>query len=430
MTLGLAIGALFMCYALFLPRPSAERQVAPRPLSTEAGQSGYQAAWRWLQAEHFSVSALHERFGRLNDGNLSKQGNVLLTTLPHELPVQPAEAAQLDAWVERGNTLVVAAALDDTPQWAGEGSVSSARLVKDVERITRLNFDTDDVKSKSARAPDPGRSLKSALSALAQPKVISIEPRASHALMHDIHSLRVVSDLPASRWHAMSTGNSAVLQVAQAESGAGAVWIRRQGKGQVITLAVAGLFSNRDIGSADNARLLSNIVAWSLQPGGSIIFDDMHQGAVGYYDAKAFYADPRLHRTLLWFVLLWLVFVLGVQRLRVAPQNWRAADVTAFASASGEFLASSITAAAAGNRLLANFFGSMRGSPAAPAKDAAANDVAANDAAAWSWLSSQPSVSAQEVSELWELQSRIRQGQRFDLMRLQNLLSQLKGKTI
>jgi len=211
---------------------------------------------------------------------------------------------------------------------------------------------------------------------------------------------------------------------AQAASGAGAVWIRRQGKGQVITLAVAGLFSNRDIGSADNAKLLSNIIAWSLQPGGSIIFDDMHQGAVGYYDAKAFYADPRLHRTLLWLVLLWLVFVLGSQRLRVSPPSGRAADVTAFVNASGEFLASSVTAAAAGDRILKNFFDSMR------RRGELAHDTPADDAAGWLWLSSQASVSTQEVIELREAQRRIRRGRRFDLMRLQNLISQLKGKMI
>lgn len=426
MTLGLAIGALIMCYALFLPHPPAAGKAAPRPLSSESGQAGYQAAWRWLEAEHFPVIALHERFDHLNAGSLSNHptGNVLLTTLPHELPVQPAEADQLDAWVERGNTLIVAAALDDTPEWAAEGSVTSARLVKDVERLTRLKFETDDAQSKSRKAPDPARSLKSALNGLMQPRVITIEPRASHPLMDGIHSLRVVSDLAASRWHATATGKSAVLQVAQADSG-GAIWIERQQNGQVITLAVAGLFSNRDIGSEDNAKLLANIIAWSLQPGGSIVFDDMHQGAVGYYDAKAFYADPRLHRTLLWFVLLWLVFVLGVQRLRVSPQNWRAADVTAFASASGEFLASAVTAAAAGNRMLANFFDSIGRRLGAPAQGAAADN-----AAAWTWLSSQASVSAQEVRELWELQGRIRRGQRFDLMRLQNLLSELKGKMI
>ena len=93
--------------------------------------------------------------------------------------------------------------------------------------------------------------------------------------------------------------------------------------------------------------------------------------------------------------------------------------VTAFVSASGEFFASSISPAAAGNRLLSNFFDSLR-RPNAPA----------DAAAAWNRLASQASVSASEVAELKAFQQRIRRGRRFDLKRLQNLVSQLKGKML
>jgi Domain of unknown function (DUF4350) len=416
-TFGLALGALFACYALFLPKPHATDQSSPRPVTTEDGAAGYQAAWRWLQAEHVRESALHQRFDRLSDATLSARatGNVLVTTLPHELPVQPQEASQLEAWVESGNTLIVAAALDDTPQWAGGGS---ARLLKDVERLSRLKFDTDNDDQKNAKPSSPSRSLKSTLEGVPEPTMIKIEPRGNHFLMDGIHSLSVLSDLPASRWRATPMDNSAVLQVAQTGSGEGAIFIRRQAKGQVITLAVAGLFSNRDIGSTDNAKLLSNIVAWTLQPGATVIFDDMHQGAVGYYDAKKFFADPRLHRTLLWLVFLWLAFVLGVQHLRFPARDWRAADMTAFVSASGDFLASSVTASAAASRILANFFDSLRRRPGVPT----------DDSGTWKWLSAQPSVSAQEVAELQNIHGRILRGQGFDLKRLQDLVSQLKGK--
>ena len=100
-----------------------------------------------------------------------------------------------------------------------------------------------------------------------------------------------------------------------------AVWLRRQGRGQVITIAAASIFSNQLLGERDNARLLSNLVGWSTREGGTVIFDDVHQGAVGYYDAKAFFQDPRLYRTLGWIVFLWLVFVLGVQGLRARPHE-------------------------------------------------------------------------------------------------------------
>jgi hypothetical protein len=418
-TIGLALGALFLCYALFMPKPHADEAAPPRPLSTELAPSGYQAAWRWLSAEHIPVVALHERFDRLNRAGMTKSltGNVLLTTLPHELPVRADEAMQLDAWIERGNTLVVAAALDDTPAWALTGG---ARLTNAVGRLTRLKFETIDSKHKDDKASGSKGLLQSAVSAL-QPRELEIEPVGAHALLEGVRSLRVASDLPASRWRAVPMDGSAVLQIARvADDGEAAVWVKRQGRGQVITLAVAGLFSNQDIGSADNARLFSNILGWSFAPGSAVIFDDAHQGSVNYYDPKAFYADPRLHRTIGWLVLLWLVFVLGIQRLRAHATNWRPADVTAFVSTSGEFFASTLTPAATGSRMLTNFFNSIR------RRLGASED----GTPMWEWLSSQATVPLSDVSELRQLQARIQGGRRFNLIRLQNLLSLLQGKII
>jgi hypothetical protein len=48
----------------------------------------------------------------------------------------------------------------------------------------------------------------------------------------------------------------------------------------------------------------------------------------------------------------------------------------------------------------------------------------------WDWLSSQAAVSRDDVRELQELRTRIQSGRRFNLPRLQNLLSQLQGKII
>jgi hypothetical protein len=211
---------------------------------------------------------------------------------------------------------------------------------------------------------------------------------------------------------------SAALQIGQiAGSGEPAIWVRRQGAGQVITFAVASIFSNELIGEQDNARLLSNIIAWSRSPSGVVIFDDAHQGSVSYYDAKAFFADPRLHRTVGWIVLLWFVFVLGVQHLRRRNSDWNPADVTAFIGTSGEFFAATLTPAAAGARLLANFFNPIRRRLA----------LREDGTPVWDWLSAQAGVSANELSELRRLQDRIRSGRRVDLIRLQNLLSGLQG---
>jgi hypothetical protein len=343
---------------------------------------------------------------------------VLFTTLPHKLPVRPQEASRLDEWIERGNSLVIAAALDDTPAWA---LADAGRLVRDVGRMARLKFETTETKEAADKDSSTAEKLKSALKSLSESREVAIEPRGAHPLMKGVHSLKLSSDLPASRWLATPMDSSGVLQVAQVSDGENAViWIRRQGKGQLIVLGVAGLFSNRDLGSADNAKLLANIIGWSLEPGGAVIFDDAHQGAVDYYDAKAFYKDPRLHRTLWWLVLLWFAFVLGIQRFRGHPPGGQTADVTAFVGSSGDFFASALTPPTAGARLLANFFNSIH----------RRLGTREDGSAVWDWLSSQAAVSRDDVRELQELQTRIQSGRRFNLPRLQNLLSQLQGKII
>jgi len=431
-TLGLALGALVLFYVLFLPKPRPAGGAPALPLSSEAGPGGYLAARRWLKAERIAVIELHDRYDRLRAGRVARSatGNLLLTTLPHELPVRPLEAADLDAWVERGNTLVVMAALDDTPLWA----VGDAKLIERAGRLTRLKFEViEDENAPAAAAPaaptasapvappatgGARHSVQSILHGLLQGQVSVIEPLGMHPLLQGVHKVRVVSALPASRWRASPMDRSAVLQIGRmAGTGDAAIWLRRQGKGRVITFAVASIFSNQLIGSADNARLLSNLIGWSVSKGGAVIFDDVHQGAVGYYDAKAFFADPRLHRSLAWIVFLWFMFVIGMQPMRAALRHWNPIDVTAFIAMSGEFFASTLTPAAAGTRLLENFFNAIR----------RRLGLSEDGRPVWDWLSAQAGVSLRDLAHLRRLHDRLRAGRRVDLVRLQSLLSRMQG---
>jgi hypothetical protein len=411
-TLGLALCALLLFWALFLPKPQPPQAAPPAPLSTEERADGYLAAWRWLAAERVREMAWHERFDRLAEAAaLAAAGNVLLTTLPNQLPIGAREATRLDAWVERGNTLVVLAALDDTPAWS---IARSALLTEEIARVSRLKFE-----AQAPRPPEARQAFEAALAAWQAPRDSVIEPNGAQPLLEGVRTLEVSSDLPASRWRATPMDTAAVLDLAELSgSDASVMWLRRQGRGQVITLAFAGIFANGNIGRADNGRLLSNIVAWALQPGGAVIFDDAHQGAVSFYDAKAFFADARLHRTLAWLILLWLVFVLGVQRARVRAQQWRAAEITAFIATSGEFFASMLSPPTAAARLLENFF-SLAGAPHG------ANQSRDPD---WNWLAAHASVSSAELVALRESHQRAQAGRRVDLVKLQNLLHELRGK--
>ncbi len=422
-TLCLALAALMLFYILFLPKPAPADAGPALPLSTELRPDGYQAAWRWLKSEGIPVAALHERYDRLLDDNGSRpsSGNILMTTLPHQLPARPDEATQLDQWVERGNTLVVMAALDDTPLWA---LMNGSPMVEAAGRLTRLKFtvvDGGEGDGQAKKQPPLHKPIVAVLKSLVQTQHSTIEPRGHHPLLEQVQAVQVLSEFPASRWRATPMDRSGVLQIGEVAGKAdAAMWLRRQGKGQVITIAAASLFSNAAIGEQDNARLLSNLIVWSRGAAGTVIFDDAHQGAVSYYDAKAFFKDPRLHSTVAWLVLLWFVFVLGIQRLRMRTTDWHALDVTAFVGSSGEFFAATLTSAVAGARLLENFFNSIRGRLG----------LARDGTPEWQWLSAQAGVAARDLAELRRWHTRARAGRSVDLVRLQNLLVRLQGNVI
>jgi hypothetical protein len=194
--------------------------------------------------------------------------------------------------------------------------------------------------------------------------------------------------------------------------------VSQRGRGQVILLSLASPFSNSQIDRDDNAQLLSNIIAWSRAANGRVIFDDAHQADTAFYDARAFFADPRLHRTLWWLLLLWLAFVLGPLPLRSAFSPWKPIDETALIDASGRFYSASVTPLDAAQRLFENFFNRLRRGLNLPE----------SGEPLWEWLASQSRVSRDERSQLQSLYAQVRAGERVKLPTLHNLLIDLQGR--
>ena len=385
-TAGLAVAALLCFYALFAPKPSAAPEQS-KPVSTDSGDDGYQLAWQWLSQEHIPVSSLRERYDRITDIALSPaaSGNVLVITLPSELPFQTAEWDALDRWTAAGNSLLVLAAMDDTPRWALGRDPRKA-----LQRVSRLQFETDASKQDQPAT----RQLRDWLA----PHPISFGPQGDHPLLRGVASLYAVSDQPADNWLAHPMDQAVALGIAQrADLGQSVLWLKRAGSGQVIVCAFATPFSNRAIRQADNAQLLSNIIAWTRAPSGRVIFDDAHQGLASFYDPEHFFADPRLHRTLLWVLILWLVFVLGSQRLRSAPDHWHAVDETALLEASGRFYTVAVDPADARRTLFESFFNGLRHRIGWPQ----------NGEPVWEWLSGQAAITAAQRSELQDLYARV-----------------------
>jgi hypothetical protein len=408
LTLLLGAGALAAFYVLFFPKPQPRPVLAGLPLSTDGRPEGYLAIWQWLGAEHVPRVSLRLHYGRLAGLLARPGGNVLLVTMPQRVMTRAAGLTALENWVARGNTLLIVAALDDAPDWALE--TTDPLLTRRLKRLTGLKL-TAPAHRDSTLAELSAHSLK-------------IRPRGPFPLLEGVRRISARTWLARS-WTAQPVPGQMPLELAaRSDDGDPVLWLERRGAGQIVLCAVASPFSNAGLLQHDNARLLANIIARSLGPGGAVVFDDAHQGLTAFYDARAFFADPRLHATLGWIVLLWLVFVVGSQPLRARRREWRPLDETAYVEAGARYLAAVVLPAEAARKLIEDFLDWLRARlrlEPRPAGDAAA------PRAIWQWLEGQPAVPAAERRELQACYASACAGGRVDLTRLQNLLARLRG---
>lgn len=403
--LALAAAALLTFYALVFPKPAAPGAQLSRPLSTETGADGLAGAWRWLEASNIPLVSLRQRYDQLPLMRLPPRGNVLLVSLPVHLAVRAPEQVALERWIERGNTLVILAALDDTPKWALLDELNLPML----EDWVHMQF-------SAQHSSDDSAGLRQSLTTLIKPAEIELEPQGTHALLHDVHQIAVSSELPASHWLA-HRGDTATLAIARRrDDGNPALWLQARSSGQILLCALAAPFSNAQITRADNARLLANIISWSRAVDGRVLFDDVHQGLVTFYDPKAFFADARLHRSLGWIVALWLLWVLGSQPLRWQQRPWSPIDETQLIEAGGRFYSRHVPPVAAAQGLLENFFNELH----------RRLHQREDGTAPWEWLARQPQLPPTALESLRRYQQQVLNQEKVDLARLQNLLAELR----
>jgi hypothetical protein len=120
-------------------------------------------------------------------------------------------------------------------------------------------------------------------------------------------------------------------------------------------------------------------------------------------------------------VLLWLVFVLGPQPLRVRRHEWQPLDETVYVEASARYLAAVVRPGDAAQRLIEDFLDWLRGRLRLEPGDS--GNVAG---AIWQWLGTQATVSAADRRELQACYASACAGEQVNLTRLQNLLAQLR----
>jgi hypothetical protein len=364
-TLVCALGALAMFLGMFVPKnePGLGDKEVARPTTEERGPNGYHVAMQWLDNEHIRTVSLRDRYDKLpQKKSLAPTGNVLIVTLPATSLFKTEEFRPLDRWVRSGNTLFVLAALSDNPDWAFSfGSMTAG----DLNLLTGLEFETTRMRDMRARkAAEPASRenkdgvvhFSAAMRHFSEPQRATLVPNREHAYFRGVQQAIALSDYDSQSWTVKVPYEGFVLALGrQRESSEGVFWTRPLGNGRIVVSGLGTLFTNRALGLADNARLLSNIIGANLGPQGAVLFDDVHQGLGANYDPAKFYSDPRLHMTIGIAALLWLAWVLGATKLRVPVTRAPVPREAELVRATGRFLARALTPAAAARRMFEHF---------------------------------------------------------------------------
>ena len=418
LTLGFALGALLAFFYFFIGPTGARGEQASRPLSSESQPNGYLGARLWLESQHVAVHSLRHRFDWLeSSGVVPKSGNLLITTIPFQRPMRRGEITALRDWILRGNSVLVAAGLDDTPEWA----IPETDTFGDLRDVAGLSFRdvTPPPEKKPDGKPDGGPNAEAAagLQRLPSPKRGVLRPNGKHPLTAGLEAVFADSEYPAGKFAAVTPAGSPMLALMQDnESGNGGLWLTPLGKGTVIVSAYGSLFTNKLLDQADNARLLGNVVERLVGPGGHVVFDDVHQGAADFYDAEAFFADSRLHASFWWIIGLWLIWVLGGTRLPLPAAAPAPVREQSFMTATGNFFARVVDKRRIARRMMANFFNEFRRSLGLPA----------DGKPLWPWMRGIATLEPGVLERVEALHARIAAGKRVNLVELHNRLQQLR----
>ncbi len=418
-TLSGALLALLAVGVLLFPSGGQDREFSV-PTTKDRGHHGLAGLKRWLAEESVPSLSWRRRYGDLlGDPALSDTGNLLILSLPQALPARRQELKELYDWLAAGNSVLVLSAMSDDPPWSVNRDWSSADAL-----LGRLGFqfDTPD-QDKGAERTEEGagsfETLSEMMRALKRQPVM-LTPACDHPLLADVARIET-QHFPAlaQSWFLESKSEPRLsLPLLWTTDGREpAFWETRAGEGRAWISRYPDLFGNTTLGLADNARLMANLVRNGLGSGGTVIFDDMHQGLSSLYDPEAFFGDARLHHTL-WFVLsFWLLYVVGrsnrLAPLRTPPIRRHAVELV---HAMAGLFARRLPDQAVGLQLFAHFFNRIR----------AVRGLPTNGQPVWQVLEQSPRLNAATVRRLKNAYGAAAAGRKLDLVALANLLSKTR----
>jgi hypothetical protein len=312
-----AMLAFYILFRLLFPQINFEQQNISYPTTADHGKYGLAGLYQWLHAQHIPLYSLRERYDTLSQKpQLPPRGNLLLISLPLRLDAQVKELKQLQTWIRQGNTALLLVSMSDWPQWADRAMESSvSQVLANFDLQMSLSAQAKKQKDKTntvTQVEDTAERLNKLLHPIAHTrKLVPFSPHPLTQGIKDVQATWLSSE--GLDWHLEGDEQARtclVLLRDQADHSP-ALWLSFFGDGKVLISRHSDLFGNVSLGEADNARLFGDVVQQLLGKDGKVIFDDMHQGLSAIYDPEAFFHDPRLHHTLIFLLVLWLVYVMG-----------------------------------------------------------------------------------------------------------------------
>jgi hypothetical protein len=390
-----ALLSLLLVYVLLTPREidhGTER--ISRPTSVDAGDYGLLGLKTWLEKSGVPTLSWMSRYERLRaDASLPAHGNLLITSLPHGVPARARELRELYQWLYAGNHILFLAAEYDSPDWSPLSFMRFSSVDTD-EVLRQFGFefrypetaendaakkeaDTEENAEPSEQAEEsPGffrgmlegdlvevkavlpREQLALIPILDHPRLRAV--KSVETKIFDTGNLRLKRENPplaaAENSYALALG-----LLRHPETGEAVFWEAPLGKGAVWLSAYPDLFGNLTLGMADNSKLLANLLTFALKPGGYVLFDDFHFGISRLYDPQAFFADKRLHYTLLFIVGFWIVYLLGyTNRLGPPARPAHVPKASDFVEVVAGLCARRLSATAVTRGLTAHFFNEVR----------------------------------------------------------------------
>lgn len=283
-----ALAALYIVIAIFINPQLSDRTEHSRPGSNDRGVNGLQVLYTWLGQSGVPVVRLQRRYDHLSTfKDLPKRGNLLIVPLPQVTPARKRDITRLQRWVRRGNNVLFLSASSDSVLNKAQYGAGGYQMLSRFGFRLRYKSRSDDEKKKKG---EDKKSLKQVSEDLNKEIDAELVPIGNIPVTRGVRSIRgKMSKLsPADYTLVTDSGYRASLALlTDRKTRTPAFWEVRYRHSRVWISRFGYLFSNAQLGEADNARLIANIVSASLGKNGKVIFDDMYQGQTELYDEKA-----------------------------------------------------------------------------------------------------------------------------------------------